>query len=169
MDKAKDGRIFGAFLADVVYFSALLGITIVSGKFLSKLLKAAITLEVMKNTTKNKPMENEQNYYTDAQVTQAVDTARQIDGCTPMTNDLDHSLIDSICSKLKKGDEFGARLAIDREKTEIARPWCINTLKTAATVICTCSCISRANSGARPQKVFSLKMNPVSLTRFIFV
>ena len=56
---------FVAFLAYVVYFSVLLGIGLISGKFLSKLLKAAITREAMKSVAKNKRMENQQNYYTE--------------------------------------------------------------------------------------------------------
>lgn len=38
--------------------------------------------------------------FTDAQV----DVAQQLDKCAPMTNDLDSKLVESICSKLKKGD-----------------------------------------------------------------
>jgi hypothetical protein len=34
-------------------------------KFVSKLLKAPITREAMKSVAKNKPMENQQNYYTE--------------------------------------------------------------------------------------------------------
>ena len=54
MDEAKAGRRFGTFLADVVYFSAILGIGLVSGKLVSKLLKAVITGQTMKSVTKNK-------------------------------------------------------------------------------------------------------------------
>ena len=79
-----------------------------------------------------------QEGFTDAQVTQAVDTTGQLNQCKPITEDLDHNLIDSICSKLKKSNELEARLEIDRARTELARPWCIDALKAAATLICTC-------------------------------
>ncbi len=44
--------------------------------------------------------------FTDAQVTQAVDTARQLENCKPMTKDLDSKLIKSICDKLKDSKEL---------------------------------------------------------------
>ena len=68
MDEAKAGRIFGTFLADLVYFSAILGVGVISGKLLSKLLKAVISREIVKNAAKNKPVENHyptENDYSD--------------------------------------------------------------------------------------------------------
>jgi len=79
------------------------------------------------------------NDYTDGQVTQAVDIVGQLDKCTPMNeNELDSKLITSICKKIKKGDELGARQAIEKAASPEARSWCIAALKSAATMICTC-------------------------------
>lgn len=45
----------GTFLADIVYFSVILGLGVISVKFLSKVLKAAITREAMKSAAKANP------------------------------------------------------------------------------------------------------------------
>jgi hypothetical protein len=77
--------------------------------------------------------------YTDAQVTQSADVVHQIKQCEPMGhNELDAGLISSICNKLKQGRELEARQAIQKAARPEAREWCIDALKTAATLICTC-------------------------------
>lgn len=55
MDEAKAGRITGIFLADVVYYCAILGVGVLSLKTLSGLLKTVVTYEVARQTIKNKP------------------------------------------------------------------------------------------------------------------
>lgn len=52
-----------------------------------------------------------------------------------MTEDLDYKLVDSICRKLKKNDELGTRMTINRAKTEQYHGWSIDALKTATTLI----------------------------------
>jgi len=77
--------------------------------------------------------------YTDAQVTQAADVVQQLDKCNPMNeNELDSKLVSSICNKIKQGRELDARQAIQKAASPEARGWCIDALKTAATMICTC-------------------------------
>ena len=77
--------------------------------------------------------------FTDAQVTQSSDVVSQIHKCEPMGhNELDASLISSICTKLKQGRELEARQAIQKAASPEARQWCVDALKSAATLICTC-------------------------------
>lgn len=77
--------------------------------------------------------------FTDAQVTQAADVVKQLGDCNPMNeNELDSKLVSSICNKIKQGRELEARLAIQKAASPEARGWCIDALKTAATMICTC-------------------------------
>lgn len=53
MDERRAGRILGIFLAEVVYYSVLVGVGICSFRLLSKLLKIAIAREAMKSANKN--------------------------------------------------------------------------------------------------------------------
>ena len=76
--------------------------------------------------------------FTDAQVTQTVDSVKQLSDCSPMSNDLNPKEIGKICAALKKSDELQARRLIENAKTVEARGWCIDALKGAATLICTC-------------------------------
>ena len=76
--------------------------------------------------------------FTDTQVTQTVDSIKQLTECDPMTNDLDPKLIGKICGALAKGNEEKARRLIEAAKTREARGWCIDALKGAATLICSC-------------------------------
>ena len=76
--------------------------------------------------------------FTDGQVTQAVDTAKQLNDCSPITNDLDPQALGKICTALKKSDELKTRTLIENAKTAQARGWCIDALKGAVTLICTC-------------------------------
>lgn len=41
--------------------------------------------------------------------------------------------------KVKVNNELGARMAIENAKTGQYRGWCIDALKTATTLICSCS------------------------------
>lgn len=95
----------------------------------------AFVKQLVKRTTGVKPRDD----YTDAQMTQASDVIRQLETCKPMNeHELDSKLIGSICSKLKRGRELEARQAIEKAASPHARRWCIDALKSAATLICTC-------------------------------
>lgn len=76
--------------------------------------------------------------FTDAQITQSVDTAKQLRDCSPMSDDLDPQALRKICIALKKSDELKTRTLIENAKTVPARGWCIDALKGAVTLICTC-------------------------------
>jgi hypothetical protein len=91
--------------------------------------------QLRKRATGVKPIDG----YTDAQVTQAADVVEQLGQCNPMNeNELDSTLINSICNKIKQGRELEARQAIEQAASPEARGWCIAALKSAATLICTC-------------------------------
>ena len=78
------------------------------------------------------------NDFTDTQVTQSYDIVKQIEECSPMAADLDPNLVNSICKKIKKGRELEARQLIEKAATPEARGWCIDALKAATTMICSC-------------------------------
>ena len=65
MDERKAGRIVGIFLADLVFFSVILGTGIFSIKIISKLIKIAITREAMKSINKNNNHANKDLDYDD--------------------------------------------------------------------------------------------------------
>lgn len=72
-------------------------------------------------------------------MTQSADVVNQLKQCEPMgPNELDESLISSICNKIKQGRELEARQAIQKAASPEARQWCIDALKAASTLICTC-------------------------------
>lgn len=57
MDEGQAGRIAGTFVADVFYYTLILGIGYISIKTASKLLKIAVTHEVMKSINKTRMQE----------------------------------------------------------------------------------------------------------------
>jgi hypothetical protein len=59
------GRVVGTFLADLVFFSCVLGLTIISGKFLAKMAKIALRREMIRNMAKNQKTQNQEDYYPD--------------------------------------------------------------------------------------------------------
>jgi hypothetical protein len=61
MDERKAGRMVGELLADLVYFSCILGMGVLSVSLLSKLIKVIITREVMRNVNKHNHA-NDQDY-----------------------------------------------------------------------------------------------------------
>ena len=65
MDERKAGRIVGTFLADLLFFSVILGTGILSIKIISKLIKIAITREAMKSINKNNNRANKDLDYDD--------------------------------------------------------------------------------------------------------
>lgn len=76
--------------------------------------------------------------YTDAQVTQTVDTIKQLEKCSSMSSDLDPKFVGKICASMKNSDELKTRILIEKAKTNQARGWCIDALKAAVTIISTC-------------------------------
>lgn len=65
MDERRVGRIVGAFLADLVFFSVIFGTGIFSIKILSKLIKIVITREAMKSINNNNNHANKDLDYDD--------------------------------------------------------------------------------------------------------
>ncbi len=64
----KAGRIVGTILADLLYYSCVLGVGVLSVKILSKIIKTAITLEIMRGVRKNEETDShdiplDDNYY----------------------------------------------------------------------------------------------------------
>jgi hypothetical protein len=76
--------------------------------------------------------------FTDAQLTQAADNLKQLSDCSPMSDDLNPKALVKICATIKKGEELNARRLIENAKTPEGREWCIDALKGAVTIICTC-------------------------------
>ncbi len=66
------------------------------------------------------------------------DSLKSLADCTPMTVDLDQEKMSTICKAISKNQEVQARALIEAAKTETARGWCIDALKGAVTLICTC-------------------------------
>lgn len=67
MNEKRAGRIVGEVLADLVFFSCILGIGVFSTALLSKLIKFAVTREIMRNVNKNNQANhNDRNEYPDS-------------------------------------------------------------------------------------------------------
>lgn len=95
----------------------------------------AFVNHIRKKTTGIKPI----NSSTDAQMTQSADVVIQLKAYNPMNeNELDSELINSICKKIKQGRELDARGIIEQAATSDAKSWCIDSLKAAVTIICSC-------------------------------
>lgn len=77
--------------------------------------------------------------YTDPQVTHISDVTMTLSKCSPIIDDLDQKQVGKICAALSAQNELKARQLIEAAQTPEARGWCIDTLKAAATLVCTCA------------------------------
>lgn len=76
--------------------------------------------------------------YSDAEVTLSSDITKTLSGCSPVSDHLDAKQIKQICVALGAENELKARQLIEAAKIEGGQAWCIDALKLATTMICSC-------------------------------
>ena len=77
-------------------------------------------------------------YYSEEQVTTALDQIKAQDNCDPIEFDFKDGAKEAICDALRAGEMETARKAVDDGASVIARPWCMDLVKASCTFICSC-------------------------------